>query len=66
MNPRPWVARLVRETLACSKKLAHHIGAVTASMCQYTLRRSTAFPREHSRKKCVKRPISLHTQGARS
>jgi hypothetical protein len=34
MYTRPWVARLVRETLACSKKLAHHIGAVTASMCR--------------------------------
>ena len=34
---RQRVSRLVRETLSFSKKLAHHIGALTYCMCHYNL-----------------------------
>jgi len=39
---RPRVARLVRETLSCSKKLAHHIRALKYFMCSYNRTRATA------------------------
>ena len=43
---RQRVSRLVRETLSFSKKLAHHIGALTYCICHYNLTRTTAaaFP----------------------
>jgi insertion element IS1 protein InsB len=34
---RQRVSRLVRDTLACSKKLAKHIGAITYVICHTTL-----------------------------
>jgi insertion element IS1 protein InsB len=39
---RPRVARLVRKTLSCSKKLAHHIGALKSFMCSYNSTRAPA------------------------
>jgi hypothetical protein len=39
---RQRVARLVRETLSFSKKLAHHIGAIKYFICHYNLTRTTA------------------------
>ncbi len=39
---RPRVARLVRETLSCSKKLAHHIEALKSFMCSYNRTRAPA------------------------
>jgi insertion element IS1 protein InsB len=41
---RQRVSRLVRETLAFSKKLANHIGAIRYFICHYNLRRATALP----------------------
>jgi insertion element IS1 protein InsB len=38
---RQRVARLVRETLSFSKKLAHHIGAIKYLICYYNLARVT-------------------------
>jgi len=38
---RQRVARLVRETLSFSKKLAHHIGAIKYFICYYNLTRVT-------------------------
>src|SRR4030095_12075816 len=38
---RQRVARLVRETLSFSKKLAHHIGAIKCFICYYNLARVT-------------------------
>ena len=44
-NPlRQRVARLVRETLSFSKKLAHHIGAIKYFICHYNLTRASALP----------------------
>ena len=37
-------ARLVRETLSFSKKLANHIGAIKYFICHYNLTRPTALP----------------------
>jgi insertion element IS1 protein InsB len=37
---RQRVARLVRETLAFSTKLAHHIGAIKYFICYYNLTRA--------------------------
>ena len=39
---RQRVSRLVREALSCSKKLAHHIGAMKLFICHYTLTRAAA------------------------
>ena len=39
---RQRVARLVRETLSFSKKLANHIGAIKYFICHYNLTRATA------------------------
>lgn len=39
---RPRVSRLVRDTLACAKQLANHIGAITSFLCQYNLTRAAA------------------------
>ena len=39
---RQRVARLVRETLSFSKKLAYHIGAIKYFICYYNLTRATA------------------------
>jgi insertion element IS1 protein InsB len=39
---RQRVARLVRETLSFSKKLANHIGASNLFICHYTLTRAVA------------------------
>jgi IS1 family transposase len=39
---RQRVARLVRETLSFSKKLAHHIGAIKYFICHYNLTRASA------------------------
>jgi insertion element IS1 protein InsB len=41
---RQRVSRLVREALSFSKKLAHHIGAITYSICHYNLTRMAALP----------------------
>ena len=44
-NPlRQRVARLVRETLSFSKKLAHHIGAIKYFICHDNLTRVLALP----------------------
>jgi insertion element IS1 protein InsB len=40
---RQRVSRLVRETLAFSKKLANHIGAIRYFICHYNLTRATAL-----------------------
>jgi insertion element IS1 protein InsB len=39
---RQRVSRLVREALSCSKKLAHHIGAIKLFICHYNLTRAAA------------------------
>src|ERR671921_1937849 len=39
---RQRVSRLVREALSCSKKLAHHIGAIKLFICHYNLTRVAA------------------------
>jgi insertion element IS1 protein InsB len=41
---RQRVSRLVRDTLAFSKKLAHHIGAIKYFICHYNLTRTAALP----------------------
>jgi len=41
---RQRVARLVRDTLAFSKKQANHIGAIKYFICQYNLTRAAALP----------------------
>jgi insertion element IS1 protein InsB len=41
---RQRVARLVRETLSFSKKLAHHIGAIKYFICHDNLTRASALP----------------------
>jgi IS1 transposase len=41
---RQRVSRLVRETLAFSKKVAHHIGAIRYFICHYNLTRAAALP----------------------
>jgi insertion element IS1 protein InsB len=38
------ISRLVRDTLAFSKKLAHHIGAIKYFICHYNLIRAAALP----------------------
>jgi insertion element IS1 protein InsB len=39
---RQRVSGLVREALSCSKKLAHHIGAIKLFICHYNLTRAAA------------------------
>ena len=41
---RQRVSRLVRETLAFSKKVENHIGAIRYFICDYNLMRPTALP----------------------
>ena len=41
---RQRVSRLVRDTLAFSKKLANHIGAIKYFICQYNLTKAAALP----------------------
>jgi insertion element IS1 protein InsB len=41
---RQRVSRLVRETLAFSKKVENHIGAIRYFICYYNLARATALP----------------------
>jgi insertion element IS1 protein InsB len=41
---RQRVSRLVRDTLAFSKKLANHIGAIKYFICHYNLTRASALP----------------------
>lgn len=41
---RQRVSRLVRDTLAFSKKLANHIGAIKYFICHYNLTRTAALP----------------------
>jgi insertion element IS1 protein InsB len=41
---RQRVSRLVRDTLACSKKLANHIGAIKYFIYHYNLTKAAAFP----------------------
>jgi insertion element IS1 protein InsB len=41
---RQRVSRLVRETLAFSKKVANHIGAIRYFICHYNLTRAAALP----------------------
>jgi IS1 family transposase len=41
---RQRVSRLVRDTLAFSKKLANHIGAIKYFICHYNLTRAAALP----------------------
>ena len=38
------VSRLVRDTLSCSTKLAHHIGALKFFICHYNLATAAALP----------------------
>jgi insertion element IS1 protein InsB len=40
---RQRVSRLVRQTLAFSKKMEHHIGAMRYCICHYNLRRAPAL-----------------------
>jgi insertion element IS1 protein InsB len=40
---RQRVSRLVRDTVACSKKLANHIGALKYFICSYNLTRAAAL-----------------------
>jgi IS1 family transposase len=40
---RQRLSRLVRETLSCSKKLAHHIGAIKYFICHDNLTRAPAL-----------------------
>jgi insertion element IS1 protein InsB len=40
---RQQVSRLVRDTLAFSKKLANHIGAIKLFICEYNLTRAAAL-----------------------
>jgi insertion element IS1 protein InsB len=39
---RQRVSRLVRDTLSCSKNLAHHIGAIKYFICHPNLTRAAA------------------------
>jgi insertion element IS1 protein InsB len=39
---RQRVSRLVRDAFLCSKKLAHHIGAMKLFICHYDLTRAAA------------------------
>ena len=39
---RQRVSRLVRDALSCSKKLAHHVGAIKLFICYYNLTRAAA------------------------
>ena len=41
---RQCVSRVVRDTLAFSKKLANHIGAIKYFICHYNLTRTAALP----------------------
>jgi insertion element IS1 protein InsB len=41
---RQRLARLVRETLSFSKKLANHMGAIRYFICHYNLTRAAALP----------------------
>jgi len=41
---RQRLSRLVRATLACSKKVENHIGAIKFFLCHYTLEKATALP----------------------
>jgi insertion element IS1 protein InsB len=41
---RQRASRLVRDTLAFSKKLANHIGAIKYFICHYNLTRAAALP----------------------
>jgi insertion element IS1 protein InsB len=41
---RQRVARLVREILSCSKKLANHVGAIKYFICHYHLTNAAALP----------------------
>jgi insertion element IS1 protein InsB len=41
---RQRVARLVRDTLSFSKKLAHHFGAIKFFICHYNLAKAAALP----------------------
>ncbi len=41
---RQRVSRLVRDTLAFSKKLPNHIGAIKYFICHYNLTKATALP----------------------
>jgi insertion element IS1 protein InsB len=41
---RQRLSRLIRETVACSKNLAHHIGAIKYFICHYNLTRAAALP----------------------
>ena len=44
---RQRVSRLVRDTLAFSKKLANHLGAIKYFVCRYNLTRAAALPVSH-------------------
>jgi len=41
---RQCLARLVRETLSCSKKVEHHSGAIKFFICHYNLEKAGALP----------------------
>jgi insertion element IS1 protein InsB len=41
---RQRVARLIRETLSFSKKLANHLGAIKYCICHYNLEKAAALP----------------------
>jgi insertion element IS1 protein InsB len=47
---RQRVSRLVRDTLAFSKKLANHVGAIKYFICHYNLTKAAALPVEHYRR----------------
>jgi insertion element IS1 protein InsB len=41
---RQRVARLVRATFSCSKRLSNHIGAIKYFICEYNLTKCAALP----------------------
>jgi IS1 transposase len=49
---RQRVSRLVRTTLAFSKKLANHIRAIRYFICYYSLTRAAAFHGSHYAPEC--------------
>jgi insertion element IS1 protein InsB len=57
---RQRVSRLVRETLAFSKTLANHIGAIRSFICHDNLTKATALPVQHYPLFCVSGVLPSH------
>ena len=57
------VSRLVRDTLAFSKKLAHHIGAIKYFICYYNLARAPALHGSHDPKISIGRRAAVPIHG---